>query len=228
MRLKAKTITAMALAFWGTLAFACALAFVNNVVVISRWWAAFAACGGDSSQMPKEIVGWGAWIDWSAVDYSAVSTFIPLFGCLCVVKGLLGILFERKADPTHFPFFAAADQLNVALGLVGTLWGIIVIGYFQLDKVSMYDLMHCLHTALFSTLVAVVWVFVVDHPIVRPMLQGLLAKNNLDEPVESDVLAAVEKLTHNLVQAAAETKRMGDDIREINAKMEKIRDILKA
>ncbi len=228
MRLKAKTVTTAMLAIWGSLAFLCGLAFLNNLVVIAKWWTAFAACGGDSAQMPKTIAGWGAWIDWSAVDYSAVSTFIPFLGCLCVVKGLLGILFERKADPTHFPFFAAADQLNVALGLVGTLWGIIVIGYFQLDKVTMYDLMHCLHTALFSTLVAVVWVFIVDHPIVRPLMQRLLVKNNLDEPVDSDVLAAVDKLTHNLVQAAAETKRMGDDIRELNEKFEKIRDILKA
>ncbi len=227
MRMRVKTAASAALVFWGALTAACAVAFANNVLVIARWWAAFAACGGDSSQMPAAVHGLGAWIDWSAVDYSAVSTFIPLLGCLCVVRGLLAILADRTADPSHFPFFAAADQLNVALGLVGTLWGIIVIGYFQLDKVTMHDLMHCLHTALFSTLVAVTWVFVVDHPIVRPLLRGLLERAGLDRPVTSDVASAVEKLARNLETAAAATQKLKDDVRELDGKMERILGILK-
>ena len=164
---------------WSVLTAVAALAFVNNLAVIVRWWMAFIQVGGDSSQMPARCPGVIPGFDWSAVDYSAVSTFIPLLGCICVVRGLVSIARGRVQSADAFPFFPSADQFNVALGLFGTLWGIIVIGYFRLDKVSMGDLMHCLHTALFSTLVAVVWVFMIDHPLIRPWMRKLLLKANL-------------------------------------------------
>ena len=164
---------------WSVLTAVAALAFVNNIAVIVRWWMAFIQVGGDSSQMPARCPGVIPGFDWSAVDYSAVSTFIPLLGCICVVRGLVSIARGRVQSADAFPFFPSADQFNVALGLFGTLWGIIVIGYFRLDKVSMGDLMHCLHTALFSTLVAVVWVFMIDHPLIRPWMRKLLLKANL-------------------------------------------------
>lgn len=164
---------------WFSLTVVALLAFVNNVAVIARWWMAFAEAGGDSSKMPQSCPGIISWLDWSAVDYSAVSTFIPLLGCFCVLRGLVRIWRGKAMPVEHFPFFASADQMNVALGLFGTLWGIIVIGYFRLDKVSMGDLMHCLHTALFSTLIAVVWVFLIDHPIIRPWMRRLLTRANL-------------------------------------------------
>ena len=164
---------------WSVLTAVAALAFVNNLAVIVRWWTAFIQVGGDSSQMPAHCPGIIPGFDWVAVDYSAVSTFIPLLGCICVVRGLVSIARGRVQSAEAFPFFPSADQFNVALGLFGTLWGIIVIGYFRLDKVSMGDLMHCLHTALFSTLVAVVWVFMIDHPLIRPWMRKLLLKANL-------------------------------------------------
>lgn len=164
---------------WSVLTAVAALAFVNNLAVIVRWWMAFIQVGGDSSQMPARCPGVIPGFDWSAVDYSAVSTFIPLLGCICVVRGLVSIARGRVQSADAFPFFPSVDQFNVALGLFGTLWGIIVIGYFRLDKVSMGDLMHCLHTALFSTLVAVVWVFMIDHPLIRPWMRKLLLKANL-------------------------------------------------
>ena len=37
-----------------------------------------------------------------------------------------------------------------------------------MDSVTIGHLMMCLHTALFSTLMAVLWVFIADHAILRP------------------------------------------------------------
>ena len=56
------------------------LAFVNNVVALVRWWRAFLAAGGDTAGVPAHVPGCFTWLDWSAVDYSAVTTFIPMLG----------------------------------------------------------------------------------------------------------------------------------------------------
>lgn len=186
------------------------LAFVNNVVVVARWWAAFSAAGGDSTKIPAKCAGFIPWLDWTAVDYSTVTTLVPFLGLLCVTVGLVKIVRRRVVDPAHFPFFASADQLNVAFGLFGTLWGIIVIGYFRIDTVSMADLMQCLHTALYSTLAAVVWVFMIDHPILRPAMGRLLAREGLAAGAGSD--ASLDAVLADLRAAATglgETWRAG-------------------
>ncbi len=180
----------------------CALAFANNVVAIVQWWSAFIAAGGDSSSVAAKMPGVLPWLSWSAVDYSAVTTFIPTLGFLCMTCALGRMLARRRARAGDFPFFRGSDQLNVALGLFGTLWGIIVIGYFRLDTVTMADLMQCLHTALFSTLMAVVWVFLVDRPLVRPYFTRLLERSGLAETDEGDLAAAVERLVARLGAAS--------------------------
>ena len=180
----------------------CALAFVNNVAAVAQWWSAFLAAGGDSSSVAAKMPGIIPWLSWSAVDYSAVTTFIPTLGFLCMTVSLLRMLAGRRARAGDFPFFRGSDQLNVALGLFGTLWGIIVIGYFRLDTVTMADLMQCLHTALFSTLMAVVWVFLVDRPLVRPLFTRLLERSGLAEADEGDLSAAVERLVERLGAAS--------------------------
>ena len=178
------------------------LAFVNNVVALVRWWRAFLAAGGDTTGVPAHAPGCFAWLDWSAVDYSAVTTFIPFLGFTCMAVAAGRILRGRRAAVGDFPFFRGSDQLNVALGLFGTLWGIIVIGYFKLDTVTMADLMQCLHTALFSTLMAVVWVFLVDRPLVRPLFTRLLAQSGLAETDDGDLAAAVDRLVVRLGAAS--------------------------
>ena len=180
----------------------CALAFVNNVAAVAQWWSAFLAAGGDSSSVAAKMPGIIPWLSWSAVDYSAVTTFIPTLGFLCMTCALGRMLARRRARAGDFPFFRGSDQLNVALGLFGTLWGIIVIGYFRLDTVTMADLMQCLHTALFSTLMAVVWVFLVDRPLVRPYFTRLLERSGLAETDEGDLAAAVERLVARLGAAS--------------------------
>ena len=178
------------------------LAFVNNVVALVRWWKAFLAAGGDTAGVPAHLPGCFAWLDWSAVAYSAVPTFIPFLGFLCLTVAAGRMLRGRRMRAGDFPFFRGSDQLNVALGLFGTLWGIIVIGYFKLDTVTMADLMQCLHTALFSTLMAVVWVFMIDRPLVRPLFTRLLERSGLAETDDGDLAAAVDRLVERLGAAS--------------------------
>lgn len=175
-----------------------ALAFVNNVAVIVNWWDAFLAAGGDGAKIPAKMPGIIPWLDWSAVDYSAVSTLIPMVGFLSMTIAALKILCRRRISVMDFPFFKGSDQLNIALGLFGTLWGIIVIGYYNLETVSMPDLMQCLHTALFSTLVAVVWVFMIDRPLIRPIFTKLLLASGQAETDDGDLTAAVDRLVVRL------------------------------
>lgn len=177
------------------------LAFVNNVVVLVDWWRSFIAAGGNSAAMEPHH-GCIGWLDWSAVDYSAVTTFIPMLGFWCMTAGLYRIVRRRRVRVEDFPFFRGSDQFNVALGLFGTLWGIIVIGYFDLTTVSMADLMQCLHTALFSTLMAVVWVFMIDRPLVRPLFARMLMSDDLAECDEDDLAAEVERLVSRLAAAS--------------------------
>ncbi len=180
----------------------CALAFLNNVVAVCNWWSAFLSANGDSSVFAAKAPGFVPWLDWTVVDYSAVTTFIPTLGFLCMTRGLWRIIRGRRFRAVDFPFFRGSDQLNVALGLLGTLWGIIVIGYFKLDSVTMADLMQCLHTALFSTLTAVVWVFLVDRPLVRPYFTRLLDRSGLAETDDGDLAAAVDRLVERLGAAS--------------------------
>lgn len=182
---------------------AATLAFVNNIFVIVSWWRSFIAAGGNSAAMAPHR-GCMPFFDRLAVDYSAVTTFIPMLGFWCMTAGLVRIVRRRRVKVEDFPFFRGSDQLNVALGLFGTLWGIIVIGYFDLATVSMADLMQCLHTALFSTLTAVVWVFMIDRPIVRPLFARMLSRSGLAETGDDDLAAAVERLVSRLGAASDE------------------------
>ena len=181
---------------------ATALAFANNAFAVFNWWKAFLAVGGDSSKFPASAPGFLRCLDWTVVDYSAVTTFIPALGCLCITLSLFRLLRGKRVSSEDFPFFRGSDQLNVALGLLGTLWGIIVIGYFKLDAVTMADLMMCLHTALFSTLSAVVWVFLIDRPLLRPFFAKLLGESGLAEADDGDLSAAVDRLVERLGAAS--------------------------
>ena len=200
------------LALFAALAAFAALAFADNVSVVARWWAAFAAAGGVSSAMPADIPGVLPWLDWASIDHSCVTTFIPLLGFALAARGAWRVLRRRPADPAYFPYFRSFDQLVVALGLIGTLWGIILIGWYDLDDVSMRDLMVCLHTALFSTLMAVVWVYLVDHPVVRPLLRGLLRDAGLDGAARER--AALDELLASLREGAAGLRAAWDGERD--------------
>lgn len=185
-RIRLLFITACGLA----LALFSGLAFVNNISVVAGWWARFNAAKGGATPPEAPLSGIIPWLDWAAVDYSCISTFIPFAGFTLCAAGALSLLRGKGGKSESFPFFKASDRLNIALGLIGTLWGIIVIGYYDMDSVQMADLMSCLHTALFSTLVAVVWVFLIDHMLLRPLIQAA-ARNCGAMAEEEDLLSSV-------------------------------------
>ena len=198
-----------------------AMAFVNNVVAIVRWWRMFLAAGGDTAGLAAHAPGCFPWLDWSAVDYSGVTTLIPFLGFACMTVGSLRLLFGRRVRAEIFPFFTGSDQFHIALGLFGTLWGIIVIGFFKLDTVTMADLMQCLHTALFSTLMAVVWVFLFDRPLVRPLFRKLLDETGLAESEDGDLAAAVDRLIVRLDKASDAFARREKEFEEAFEKRQK-------
>ncbi len=171
------------------------LALVNNISAVVRWWTAFHGSGGDATLIPDKCPGIMPWLDWTAVDYSCVTTLIPFLGFLLVTLGLARALAGKQQDTEMFPFFKGYDQLNIAFGLIGTLWGIIIIGYFQMDSVTMEDLMLCLHTALFSTLMAVIWVYIADKMIIRPLVLKVLRGLQGSEHEDDDLLEVLDKLT---------------------------------
>lgn len=193
------------------------LAFVNNLAAMVNWWRAFAAAGGNSAEM-GEVSGIIKWLNWSAVDYSAVTTFIPALGFCCTSLALMKLIAKKRVSAENFPFFKGSDQLNVALGLFGTLWGIIVIGYFDLKTVSMGDLMMCLHTALFSTLMAVVWVFMIDRPIIRPYFIKLLEECELADSSDGDLAGVVDRFILRLSAASDEFSRRQKEYEEASAR----------
>ena len=103
--------------------------------------------------------------DKFAVDFTTVSTFIVLLGCFLISVGFLRTSMSGNRCSAYFPFFKSYNQLNIALGLVGTVFGLIMISYYPPDDVDMARLVICLKTALYSTLVALVWVFVIAAPV---------------------------------------------------------------
>jgi hypothetical protein len=178
-----------------TLTLLSGLAFLNNISVIVKWWNTFITTGGDAQALSENFSGCIPWLDWTAVDYSAATTLIPFLGFLLITNGIIRIMRHKEISAIdYFPFFKGYDQLNVAFGLIGTLWGIIIIGYYDMESVAITDLMMCLHTALFSTLTAVVWVFVIDHPILRPLLRKLLVEEELDAAEDADLIDLLERL----------------------------------
>jgi hypothetical protein len=103
-----------------------------------------------------------------AVDHSTVTTFIPMITSLLLCLVFMKIAFTKEGTPVpaFFIFSRKMDEIIVGLGLIGTVWGLILIGYGGND-VKMKDLIGCLNTALFSTFIALIWVFIIK-PIVEP------------------------------------------------------------
>lgn len=201
------------------------LLFLDNLVVVVRWWIEFVSCGGDTAAMPATVPGLGPWLDWAAVDHSCVTTFIPFFGCLTAARSLLRAGAGHRPSPEFFPFFRSSDSLNISLGLIGTLWGIILIGYYKLDTVDMADLMRCLHTALFSTLAAVIWVYLIDHPVLRPWLGRRLsdAYGTALQEDDADVLQTLERLNEGARGLRAAWSENAESVKAFGGVIEAVR-----
>lgn len=79
-----------------------------------------------------------------------MTTFIPFFGFVLILYRIF-----RPAETRGVRSSPDTTRFNLALGLLGTIWGIILVGYYPAEQITIAALMRCLHTAMFSTLVAV-------------------------------------------------------------------------
>lgn len=135
------------------------LAWLNNVMVAIQW---------NPKDAPSKIYhGPISLLDWSAVDFSTVTTFVPFLGFLLIAVGFFSIAKAKRNTNVseYFPFlFKPYNSVTVSLGLIGTVWGLIMIGYYEPEKIQMAQLILCLRTALYSTLIALIWVFIIVFP----------------------------------------------------------------
>jgi len=153
MELERRVTFLLAFVF-GVVAIFAGIAWYNNIWIALQW----------QPIIGKEYRGPIPWFDWAAVDFSTITTFIPFCGFVLIVIGLLKTALGSRVSE-YFPFFRWHNSLTIALGLIGTVWGLIMIGYYDPDVVTMRELVYCLRTALYSTLVALLWVFLFALPI---------------------------------------------------------------
>lgn len=169
-----------------------------------------------------------AW--WSKVDISTVTTFIPFLGFLLITIGFIKIVIWSYAAPKiiseYFPFFDNYDRKMIILGLAGTFWGLIMIGYYP-GKPDMSHLVLCLHTALYSTLIAVLWVFFVTMPGQKAMAWWLERCAGLKIGADTDVTAVFEELGAASVQAGNNLKQSSKEIKEFKDQMSKTKEGLR-
>lgn len=156
--------------FWGG-------AWLNNVYLswIKRIW----RMEGDVASTTKGVL---PALDLFSIDHSTVSTFIPFFGFAWMALVFYDIRRSANAEKQidlkkEFPYFSGYSEWMVSLGLMGTVWGLIMIGFFpDLENLKITGLIEALRTALFSTLVALFWVYIVVLRIFRPGMRLWAAK----------------------------------------------------
>lgn len=191
------------------------LIWINNIVCAHRTYQAMFS-GVDIFTNPQS----GFWpaLDWSTLDVSTISTFIPFFGFLCMLIGCLRFFRGLRYISDDFPFFAAYDRINVSLGLLGTVWGIILIGFFPAQEIGVGTLMLCLHTALFSTLIAVAWVSIILPVSIRPIMQFIARQAAGARASESgDLLELIEHLGETASTASEKFAHGSEQVSRFNA-----------
>jgi hypothetical protein len=211
------------------------LAFLNNVVVLWRWAVNFATMTGSKTSESTTVThGCFTWLDWTAVDLSTVTTFIPFFGFALITLGFWRMYKNTAQMDDDFPFFRAYDRINISLGLIGTLFGIIIIGFYDLDKVTMGDLMMCLHTALFSTLIAVAWVFIIVLMFTKPFmrwwherLNGIAPQDSFDDHFLERLEQSAASIRHELNQGSDVLKTFSANLSQASAPVFELTQMLK-
>lgn len=196
------------------------LLWLNN---LNSAWKSYAILfsqdsgGGLYSQAP----GFLPHFDWATLDLSTISTFIPFFGMLCILCGLFRISRRGSAAISdNFPFFHSYDRINIALGLIGTIWGIILIGFYRPEDINVANLMMCLHTALFSTLVAVVWVSILLPAAVTPVMRKLAGeKPDSKDDGDGNLFELVDKLSVAAAAVSREFAASNEQLHSFNGRL---------
>jgi len=210
------------------------LAWFNNLVVLWRWAVKFITMTESKTSESTQIAGGCIkWLDWTAVDLSAVTTFIPFFGFAFITLGFWRIYKNTAQIDDDFPFFRAYDRINISLGLIGTLLGIIIIGFYDMDKITMGDLMMCLHTALFSTLIAVGWIFIIVLLFTKPFmrwwysrLNGVLPGDSFDDRFLERLEQSAASIRHELSQSSEALKHFSGDLQQTSGSLTTISQTL--
>lgn len=156
----------------------------------------------------------------SKVDTSTVATFVPFFGCLLIVVGFYRIATAKKGSHAseYFPFFKSYISVIVALGLIGTVWGLIMIGYYPANRIQMSDLVLCLHTALYSTFVSLIWAFLIVLPIRYVMQTWYVC---VSEPLGTTgtITAAIEEISSAITQTSDVVNKANSEFGELSDKL---------
>ena len=151
-------------------------------------------------------------IGFLSIDFSTVTTFIPFFGFLLIASGFFRI-WKNKDFGDEFPFFKSHDSIVMALGLIGTLWGMIMIGFYPEDQIQISALMYCFFTALFSSLCAAIWVFVIAK-VFRTFMVWWNRKVWYSDVVENQdgLILTLEKLNYIASDAATELRNTSHEV----------------
>jgi len=205
--------------FWG-------LAWINNC------YKSYFFHLAPAESKKEAFTGFISWLEWSAMDYATIFTLIPLLGGIAICWGFIRIFISDKRPGEYFPFSNLFNNIVIYLGLIGTIWGLIMIGYYDPKTINIEDLIKCLHTALFSTLMALIWIFVISLPLVIPLMKrwhcayyGLQAEIDADET--PDISEAVGKLSAAVDSSAESLKVSGQKINDFNQGLTDTSDKLK-
>ena len=207
-------VSVSGLAFFGML-------WINNLVAAFRYHKALLL-----GEKVANTAFSGVWpsLNWSTVDVSCVTTFVPFFGFLLILYGLFHV-----SSRDNWPFFHSYDQLNIALGLLGTIWGIILVGFFPSDQISIVSLMRCLHTAMFSTLAAVAWIMVFKPILILPSVRFYRRIVRGEETVPDDLSELADAFTNKVVQAGEALEKASGEAagfaRELQQDVAPVREI---
>jgi hypothetical protein len=212
--------------FYGLMSFFWGVVWLNNVYL--SWCKRIWRLEGEAA---SQTIGLFPRLDLFAIDHSTVATFVPFFG-FTWLSWVSYKLFQRTKSNTtmplkkEFPFFQGYNEWMVSLGLMGTVWGLIMIGYLpNLDNLKLTGLIGALRTALFSTLVALFWVYIIVLRIIRPGMLSL-AKKMLKKPEApfsvSSLQTSVETFAQNIEQLnsvlVASTKTIDDFRKKMTVK----------
>lgn len=171
------------------------------------------------SKRPETLTGWLSIFDPFCVDLSTMATFIPFLGFLLIARGLRQIYqYEEKEEPErdqdprmprYFPFVSRGyASTMITLGLIGTIWGLILIGYGAPEKLTIERLILCMYTALWSTLIALIWVF-----LCVPLAKRLICGSR------PETVAALSAIRANLAGFSAELVKARQELSQIKEQL---------
>lgn len=208
------------------LAFITGVAWLNNVYLLLQW--------NPNDGKGVTYFGFIKCLDWSAVDFSTVATFVPFMGFLLIGIGFIRLSREKGNISEYFPFFKIYNDFTGTLGLIGTVWGLVMIGFYKPETITMADLITCLQTALWSTLIALLWVYFVANPVrwmmhyCHKQVVGEVVGSDSDLATQFDILGcSASKSSQGLDQATTSMNNLGQMATTFHAELKETVVVLK-